>query len=84
MSEYTRLAYAPAATHPYDIHVWEVLDDGDTEHFGAFDEVCHDGYCVTSDDLSEERRVSVRDTTVERKGDTTTLTLIDVAEEPDE
>lgn len=81
MSNYTRLAYAPSSDA---IHVWEVQNDGEKEHLFACDEVCDGDHCVGPDDLTREREVSVRDVEVERKGDTVTVTLLDVAAEPDE
>lgn len=78
MSEYTRLAYAPSDNH---IHVWEVQDGGEKEHLFACDEICDGPTCIEPDDLSQEREVSVGDVEVERKGDTVTVTLLDVAAE---
>lgn len=81
MSDYTRIAYAPSSSH---IHVWEVQQDGEKEHLFACDEVCDGGHCVGPDDLTREREVTVRDTEVERQGDTVTLNLIEVVSEPSE
>lgn len=78
MTEYTRISYAPSANH---MHVWEVQEGGEKEQLFVCDEVCSDGVCIGPADISSEREVSVRDVEVERKGDTVTVNLIDVAVE---
>lgn len=81
MTEPINLRYAPSKG---SIHVWKELPNGETEHLFECDEVCDSGYCVGPEDLSQERRVSVGDVEVERKGDTVTVNLLEVASEPNE
>lgn len=65
-----RLKYAPEASESGKIHVWTV-NEGDTDHLGAFDELCQDGDCFTADDLSGDREITVEDTQIEVDGDRT-------------
>lgn len=77
-SDLQRIAFAPSSDH---IHLWARNENGEHEYLFACDELCDGDNCVTADDLSGEREVSLKDISVERVGQEVTVTLNGVVSE---